>query len=127
MIFYHGTAESQVESIEARGLVPGGGKGGDAFLTQDPEGRVIEERLNAREGREFSPLLALGRGVFLTRNRDWAGFFADLSARVNFSRPAVLKVDLPQTVVERLKQDEYDDQGFRYEGTISPEWIVGQA
>ena len=126
MIFYHGTAESQVEYIEARGLVPGGGKGGDAYLAQDPVGQIVEESLNAREGREFSPLLALGRGVFLTRNKEWAGFFANLSARVNFSRPAVLKVDLPQTVVERLKQDEYDDQGFRYEGVIAPEWIKGQ-
>lgn len=102
-IMYHGTAKSQADSIVKQGLIPGKGKGGDAWA-------LALYHHDPRKDIERKP------SVFLTPYRAEARRFASVATEVNHdSAGVVLAVSVDPT---KLVEDELDTEGYRYEGRI---------
>lgn len=106
MKLYHGTAASQLQSILDHGLLPGGGRGGDAWAEDhDP---LLDGRLSHRPP-----------SVYLTPKLGVALWFADMAAQENRSQPVVLAVELPREA-ELKTDEEFSEAGRRFEGAIPP-------
>lgn len=126
MIFYHGTAAKHVADINAKGLIPGASRGADTYA---------HEVLHWSD-RVFAEINARPAGVYLTRNRRIADWYARMAAAMNKSRPVILQVDVPDAEVGKLEIDEEGQYGAdptvnpfggRWNGSIPPAWVVGTA
>jgi hypothetical protein len=108
-IYFHGTVESARDSIREKGLVPAGGKGGDAWAAE-------------QEGiREYAVGDRIG-SVFMARDSLSAIEYANFASQMNpGSRGLILAVKVPAGT--KLKNDEHEAAGVRYKGTIPPSWI----
>jgi len=120
-VLYHGTAKANVPGILARGLVPHGGKGADAYAAKTGLNVANAAEAEAREG------------VFLTPDKGIALWYAEMAAKLNQSAPAVLKVCVPPAVKDALIPDELGDTddktnrwGFRMPGPVPAKWIEGE-
>jgi hypothetical protein len=118
VVFYHGTAASNVPGILARGLVPEGGIGADAYA---------RENLGWGAYLDANPVT----GVYFTPDEKIAAWYAKLAAVQNNSTPAVLKLAIPPAALENAVDDERGEPGDpswgkRYRGAIPPAWIDGR-
>lgn len=122
MIFYHGTAALNLAAIKAKGLIPQAGRGADAW--------AAKYGMMTGHGDLGQPVKTPARdaSVYLTRDLTIARWFANMTAQVNGSKPAVLKIDLPTGLIKNLRRDEEGsrdsaDFAVRFEGAIPPEII----
>lgn len=115
MIAWHGTTKEELKSIKKKGLVPHGAPGADQWAFE-------------KNGTKLSAEGSRARSVYLTTSRSIASGFSYIAAEERQQTPILLKLELPAEVEEGLHLDE-DAAGwefFRYEGTVKPEWIVGE-
>lgn len=127
MIFYHGTSALAMASIRKKGLIPDVGKGADTYAEKVLKWR--EEELLALKMRE--------PGIYITRFKQVADWYARMAAYINHSKPVILEVDIPDEDVDQIRIDEAGDSrvmdprkaklGGRWAGSIPREWIKGQA
>lgn len=122
MTLYHGTAQSHLHGIGKEGIKPKGGEGGDLWAVQ-------------KHMALANPKYTRDPAVFLTDNKGTAGMFAKIASQVTKSRPVVLKVDVPDKELKKLKPDERFDASYmgkqdkyvavKYPGVIPRKWIIG--
>ena len=113
---YHGTAAAALQSIKERGLVPAGGKGGDAWAEKNMPGRFAEMSIDVDGTRRAS--------VFLGTDPDYVRAYAKYASDMNPGSAAiVLRVTVPGSERDKIIRDEHDRDAIRFRGAIPPEWI----
>lgn len=126
MIFYHGTAATYLAAIKAKGLIPHGSRGADTFAKETL--RWSDRVMAEIEDRPTS--------VFVTTHKHIADWYARMTAISAGSKPAIVKLEIPDTELHKLKIDEEGTSGAdpttnafggRWEGSIPPSWIKGRA
>lgn len=113
--FYHGTSSEALGHIMTDGLIPGGGKGADAWLARSWGDKKLMEASFRVGGREAS--------VYMTDDPDLARTFAKDAAEVTGSEPVLLSIFVPEEHAGRFHRDESMKEGWRFEGAIPPAWI----
>lgn len=138
MTLYHGTTIQAARAILSEGIWPNGNGNGSSF-------KLV--RLD-----DYSPVETSNGFVFLSQNPDGAKRFASFRAKFDrakdgdrvlygagnvpmvkltnwhqpTARPAIVRVNIPETVTGRLVRDwGVDFSGWKYPGIVLPEWING--
>lgn len=116
-VFYHGSAESAVDDVMKHGLIPHGGHGADTWGSEHTKGFKLQA-MTAGD-RHAS--------VYITTSPSAAGYFAELAADENKSKPAIFEISIPAKEVKaHVVYDEHaeaDMQAYRFKGKIKPDWI----
>ena len=119
--FYHGTASALKDAILKEGLIPGKGKGGDAWAKEHFPGI---EQTHMYIGDNQRPA-----SVYMSLNKHEAMNFASLAAsEYPGSQPVLFKVDvpvIPETKGKFIRDEATDPRSgdIRFQGKIPPEWI----
>lgn len=108
---YHGTSSSYIQAIKKKGIVAKSSSGGDDWAKK--HGYTVQTIKVA--GQEVS--------VYVTNDLSQAENYAHIAAEMSGSNPAIVAIDVPSDAITMFKSDENDSLGFRFEGTIPPEWI----
>ncbi len=108
---YHGTSKAAWRDIAVHGIMPGKGKGADAWSKKI--GWNIE---NGTVGdRKLS--------VFLTADKDIAAVYGSRAAEMTNSEAIIVTVRIPAAERSRIIVDEKAKNGLRLKGNILPEWV----
>jgi len=106
--YFHGTASEALASIKKHGLVPAGGRGGDAWARENGWYRFGDRTA----------------AVYLAADSKTAKQYATYAVEANpGSAPVLLAIKVPSTAKSRIASDEFENQGYRFDGTIPPDWI----
>ena len=106
--YFHGTASEALASIKEHGLVPAGGRGGDAWARENGWYRFGDRTA----------------AVYLAADSKTAKQYATYAVEANpGSAPVLLAIKVPSTAKSRIASDEFENQGYRFDGTIPPDWI----
>lgn len=112
---YHGTDARYRDAIMRDGLIPGKGKGGDAWALKFARNYRLE---TLEEAMKRTP------SVFLTPDIDEARRFASVATEVNGDDTGIVfQVHIPDSAIPHMREDEYDTYGYRIERKIPARWI----
>jgi hypothetical protein len=116
---WHGTSDEVLAEILKEGLIPGKGRGGDAFA-QDNWQSVYQRTVQLA-----GDVPSRKRSVYLTTNPDTARNFAAMAEIANpGSKSTVLQITMPRSEFDAMPHDEGLLGAFRHIGKIPPEWIT---
>jgi hypothetical protein len=111
--YFHGTTTAALEEIKAEGLVPGHKGGGDDYLRTHPWVAPVDE------------VVSRPPSVFISPSTTDADFMADYVKQLHpGSEKVITKWDVPEPIAKKFKDDEFMDGGFRFEGSLKPDWLA---
>lgn len=117
--FFHGTSTASLPSILAQGLIPGAGKGADAWAHKHPD--YFDDPSAALQN--FEARAQKDPAVFLSSDWRVAADYAAWAAEASESAPVVIEVDLPVKFARRLDYDWADSRGVILRGPIPAKYV----
>jgi hypothetical protein len=119
-VLFHGTASKYVREILREGLEPQewGTAGASKWV----------ERLGIHEGFSEHSINMMKAGhrnmyVFASKDPTVARTYAEYAMTVTSSKPIILKINVPEDMLDDITADPDDPYGWRIKGKIPPEYI----